>query len=171
MVEVRIGTRGDSLLLATDAPDLPISVTLESARLRAGTKPRDCFDLRGLPAYMADVAGTAMSEWVGPKTWESLEGDIRLVAGQAAGRDTITASLSLDPPTLIRRWWFRHSWGWSSSSVRVRAWGVRRCARLFHYRFLVGPGGGGWSTRGGGGWTEGGGVETVEFVLPGPAGG
>ena len=56
MVEVRIGTRGDSLLLATDAPDLPISVTLESARLRAGTKPRDCFDLRGLPAYMADVA-------------------------------------------------------------------------------------------------------------------
>ena len=50
-------------------------------------------------------------------------------------------ALSLDPPTLIRRWWFRHSWGWSSSSVRVRAWGVRRCARLFHYRFLVGPGG------------------------------
>lgn len=100
MVEVRIGTRGDSLLLATDAPDLPISVTLESARLRAGTKPRDCFDLRGLPAYMADVAGTAMSEWVGPKTWESLEGDIRLVAGQAAGRVTITASLRearLDP--------------------------------------------------------------------------
>lgn len=41
-----------------------------------------------------------MSEWVGPKTWESLEGDIRLVAGQAAGRVTITASLRearLDP--------------------------------------------------------------------------
>ena len=48
---------------------------------------------------------------------------------------------------------------------------IRRCARLFHCGFLVVPVLGGWSARGEGGWAERCGVERVELVLPGPAGG
>ena len=70
-----------------------------------------------------------------------------------------------------------HSWvmvsafrKWPRSRFRVWVWSVRRCARLFHCRFLVVPAGGGWSTRGEGGRAERCGVEGVELVLPGPVG-
>ncbi|WP_461110008.1 DUF6228 family protein [Tessaracoccus terricola] len=48
--------------------------------MSAASRPRDGFDLRGLAEYFADLAEHALSVWEGHKQWESLEGDIRLVA-------------------------------------------------------------------------------------------
>jgi hypothetical protein len=93
MYEVRIGSRGDSLVLSPDEFADSISVTLESGRLHAETRPRERYDLRGLAGYFADLAETAMAGWEGTKTWESLEGDIRLESRLRQGHLTINAEL------------------------------------------------------------------------------
>lgn len=93
MSEVRIGSRGDSLVLSLEGFADSISVTLVSSRLRAETRPRDRYDLQDLASYLADLAETAMSGWEGAKTWESIEGDIRLESTLRKGRLTIRAAL------------------------------------------------------------------------------
>ena len=94
MEEVRIGSRGDSLLLAADEQAGSITVLVESRRLRAETRTLDRFVLRGLTTYLTDLAGTAMEGWDGVRTWESLEGDVRLEASLRGGRVTIEVTLA-----------------------------------------------------------------------------
>jgi len=79
--------------------------------------------------------------------------------------------LSLDPP--MRSLGVTVSASLGSFVALCLGWvcRIRRCARLFHCGFLVVPVLGGWSARGEGGWAERCGVERVELVLPGPAGG
>lgn len=88
-------------------------------------------------------------------------------------RDYYEASdgLSLDPP--MRSLGVTVSASLGSFVALCLGWvcRIRRCARLFHCGFLVVPVLGGWSARGEGGWAERCGVERVELVLPGPAGG
>ena len=83
----------------------------------------------------------------------------------------IGGNLSLDPP--MRSLGVTVSASLGSFVALCLGWvcRIRRCARLFHCGFLVVPVLGGWSARGEGGWAERCGVERVELVLPGPAGG
>lgn len=93
MNEIRIGSRGDTLVLSPDESTGYITVRLESGRLRSETRPRDQYDLRGLADYVADLADAALVGWEGAKGWESLEGDIRLQASLRQGHVTINATL------------------------------------------------------------------------------
>ena len=107
---------------------------------------------------------------------------VTLVEADPRGGSSILAGFfkgTVDQPGLLQpRSADAHSWvmvsafrKWPRSRFRVWVWSVRRCARLFHCGFLVVPVLGGWSARGEGGWAERCGVERVELVLPGPAGG
>lgn len=80
MDHVRIGSRGDSLILVPHEEDDSVTVRLETDRLSASTRPRDRYDLRRLPAYFAELAARSRTGWAGSRHWESLEGDIRLTA-------------------------------------------------------------------------------------------
>lgn len=106
--EVRIGSRGDSLVLSIDELGESISVTLRSGRLLAETLPRDRYDLRGLAAYLADLAETAGVGWEGTKVWESLEHDIRLESTLRDGRVTINAVLRDDRVLPANDGWSAH---------------------------------------------------------------
>ena len=87
------------------------------------------------------------------------------------GTTDLFAALNLDPP--MRSLGVTVSASLGSFVALCLGWvcRIRRCARLYHCGFLVVPVLGGWSARGEGGWAERCGVERVELVLPGPAGG
>lgn len=93
MNAVRLGSRGDSLMLQQDEIAQAVILTLQSGRLSASTQPRDHYGLRGLPTYFIDLAATALTGWTGSKDWESLEHDVELRAKCRAGHVTITARL------------------------------------------------------------------------------
>ena len=92
-------------------------------------------------------------------------------SGQSCRTCCRRLSISLDPP--MRSLGVTVSASLGSFVALCLGWvcRIRRCARLFHCGFLVVPVLGGWSARGEGGWAERCGVERVELVLPGPAGG
>lgn len=93
MTEVRVGTRGDSLVIERAASARGLIVTLQSDGLLAASRPRDDYDLRGLADYFADLAAHAPADSDERKQWESLEGDIQLVARCRDRHVTITALL------------------------------------------------------------------------------
>jgi len=93
MNTVRVGSRGDSLVLQQDDVNESITLKLQSDRLSAATQPRDYYDLRGLADYLIDLADTALTGWSGTKDWESLEHDVQLRARCLAGHVTLTAWL------------------------------------------------------------------------------
>ena len=99
--------------------------------------------------------------------WQRLA-DIALFDGRGTWGDAL---VNLDPP--MRSLGVTVSASLGSFVALCLGWvcWIRRCARLFHCGFLVVPVLGGWSARGEGGWAERCGVERVELVLPGPAGG
>ena len=90
---MRIGSRGDSLVLAVDEYAGSVTMRVESRRLCAETRPRDRHGLHGLAPYLTDLSETAMDGWEGARAWESLEGDVRLETGLRNGRVNMTATL------------------------------------------------------------------------------
>lgn len=80
MDDVRIGSRGGSLVLVPHEEDVSVMVRLEAERLSAFTRPRDRYDLRGLPEYFEELAARSVTGWQRSQDWESLEGDIRITA-------------------------------------------------------------------------------------------
>lgn len=105
MGDVRIGSRGDSLVLRQDDSVDTITIALESDRLSATTHARDHYDLRGLIEFIADLADGAPGGWEGAPAWESIEGDIRLEAACNAGHVTITAQLRDERPDPANSGW------------------------------------------------------------------